>query len=243
MPRRYLSRRRYASRPRKYPGTTRRVRSGPGRETPQYTYSRVTKKLVHVHPVVSVVANLPASNDSAVSMTLLNGISLGNTLGQRSSNRLQMRSLVLSYGANFDFSQANYHHSNMRIALVYDKECRTSGTPPTFTDIFDSADVLSQPRLESRDRFEILWMQDLNGSRSPVWNGTSVQYYGPSGEGVRRVVIPVNRSTVFDVGATTGNYSDITRGALLLLVLNALGYTGNSNMLYFSYRLTFDDVE
>lgn len=243
MPRRFSSRRRYSSRLRKYPGTTRRYRASAGRETPQYTYSRVTKKLVHVHPVVSSVLSVPATNDASNSLVLLNGITLGNTLGQRSSNRFHMRNLVLSYGPNFEYSASNFHHSNMRVVIVYDKECRTSGTPPTVLDMFDSADILSQPRLETRDRFDILWMQDLNGSRTPVWNGTSIQFHGPTGEAVRRVIIPINRTTVFDVSATGGAYSDMTRGALFLLCLNANPYNANSNQLFYSFRLTFDDVE
>lgn len=244
MPRRFSSRRRYSSRVRKYAGSTRRVRPAAGRETPQYTYSRVTKKLVHVFPVISNVLTLAASNDSTQSIALLNGVTLGNTLGQRSSNRMQMRNLVMSYGPNFDYSQPTFHHSNMRLVLVYDKECRTSGTPPLITDVFDNADILSQPRLESRDRFEILWMQDLSGARTPVWNGTGVTFYGPTGEAVRRVIIPINRPTMFDVSATGGAYADMTRGALLLLCLNATAYSAaTSNVLFYSYRLTFDDVE
>lgn len=240
MPRRYYSRRRRV--PRKYPGNSRRFTRSSGRETPYYTYSRVSKKLVHVHPIPSTVQSTYAnSGDTNNNSIHLNDISLGNGIHQRSSNRIFMRNLVLNLAVDFD-PMDNIHHATIRFVLVYDKECR-GGARPLTTDILDQADPMSMPRIETRDRFDILWMYDWRYDRAPVWNGTAIVYGGGNGEGIHRFIIPVNRSTVYEVSASTGFYSDTMRGGLVLYCVLARPFNATTNpRVYYTVRLTYDDI-
>ena len=240
MPRRYYSRRRRV--PRKYPGNARRFTRSSGRETPYYSYSRVSKKLVHVHPIPSIVqstyANAGATSQNSMH---LNDISLGNGIMQRSSNRIYMRNLVLNLGVDFD-PVDNVHHSTIRFILVYDKECR-GGTRPLTTDILDQGDPMSMPRIETRDRYDILWMYDWRNDRAPVWNGSAIVYAGGTGEGIHRFIIPVNRSTVYEVSATTGFYADTMRGGLVLYCVFGRAFNATTNpRVYYTVRLTYDDI-
>ena len=215
MPRRYYSRRRRI--PRKYPGNARRyARSSSGRETPYYSYSRVSRKLVHVFPIPSNVQSVFANQgDTSQNSIHCNDVALGNAINQRSSNRIYMRNLVLNLSIDFDSTINTMHHATVRLILVYDKECR-GGARPLTTDILDQADPMSMPRIETRDRYDILWMYDWRLSKTPIWTGSAVAYAGGAGEGIHRFIIPVNRSTVYEVSATTGLYSDIMRGGLIL---------------------------
>ena len=241
MPRRYYSRRRRI--PRKYPGNARRyTRSSAGRETPYYSYSRVSKKLVHVFPIPSLTQSVNANaGDTGQNSIHLNDIALGNAINQRSSNRIYMRNLVLNLAVDFDMTAA-IHHATVRFILVYDKECR-GGTRPATTDIIDQADPMSMPRIETRDRYDILWMYDWRCDKMPVWNGSAILYGGGTGEGIRRFIIPVSRSTVYEVSATSGYYADTMRGGLVLYCVFGQPYNATTNpRVYYTVRLTYDDI-
>lgn len=197
-----------------------------------------------MYPIPANVLTMHPNNDNAsFGSVMLNHITVGSSLQQRSSNRIFMRNVVLNLGVDFDPIPQSNHHATVRLALVYDKECRTSGALPWITDVFDSADPLSQTKIEARDRFDILWLFDWSNNRTPFWNGSSVQYAGGNGEGTKRFVIPIKRTTIFDLAATGGAYADVTRGALIFMALYPAGYSATfSPRVYYTYRITFDDI-
>lgn len=233
------------SRRRTIAGSTRKVKRGSSRDFPVYSYAPVQRKLVHVTPLVTTVQTLYINRaDNQATYPWIAPLGLvpeGSGIDARKGNRILMRSLIL----NTAFSQSNAtnnHHLRLRLSVVYDSD--PTGVVPGVSDIFDSYDPLTFPRLETRTRFQILYLREVDMENMSVINSSNAILYSP-GVGTEphfRVDIPINRSMVYKPSAGTATLADITRGALYLCV-SAFDLAGAGNaQLRYSHRITFDDI-
>lgn len=224
-------------------GNTRRVRRGSTRDIPVYRRPGITRKLVHVSPLVSGANQLNCNNGSNQAsypwIAPLCLVAEGSGIDSRRGDRIYMRSLILNVA--FNANTFVDHHCRIRLAVVYDTD--PTGTVPLVTDIFDSTDPLSFPRLETRSRFQIMYMREIDMEYMPVVISNVVTYRAGVGtEPHFRLDIPINRMMQYKPTAATGTLADITKGALYLCVSSPVLPDGGPPILHYSHRVTFDDL-
>lgn len=211
-------------------GATRRVRSSVGREVPLYLPSRRVASEAHVATSAAVTNPFGISGTGRV--TLINSIARGTALTERLSSRIAMQMLQIRGRCSVNTAPAVSFASGS-FMVVYDRS-PTGVTLPTFNEIFDTADIFSFQRLETRDRFQILYRFNV-----------SLEGGGPTAitaDSVRNVDLAINmgqRETTFTTASTTGNYADMRTGALYFLDIGS-SITATDNLLYqLQFRLVF----
>lgn len=94
-----------------------------------------------------------AASTSTASVTLLNGIAVGNTAGTRVGRGVQMKSLQFrsncSQASGFTAGQVLH-----RILIVYDKQ--TNGLAPLATDVMESDNFYGYMNLNNSKRFVVI---------------------------------------------------------------------------------------
>jgi len=246
-PQRYRRRRyRSASRPasRGTPGTFRQFRRASGRDIPSYSYVRGScKKLVHLWPITPGLVQLTASNVSTAATSFhLNQFVRGDGLDMRHANKTLVRYLYMRCNVYTNtYTVTSSFLTNARMVVVWDRECR--GLAPVFTDIFDSYSTTAFPRVEFRERFQILYDRNFDGGTPTisVWNGSNFQL---GFHKMFNIKIPVDRMTVWAPSSTGGAVSDIEKGSLYVFFIAPSAYGATSHLtLSFIPKVTFDDYE
>lgn len=106
--------------------------------------------------------------------------------------------------------------------LVYDLAPR--GAYPAFLDIFATAEALTLQRVDTRDRFQILWRYN----RSSTGPTTPTPTYDPTATGCVSDLVQINRPCVYD-GSGSGDIANITTGALYFI---SIGTGANDAPIY-----------
>lgn len=207
-------RRSYSRRPGAVAGVRRVRASGIVRNVPFYIRQGGATVEAHAHTIGSAAPVALACN-STPGVFLLNGIAQGESVTEREGSRLTMKSLHLV--GNFYSTIADT--SLVGFALVYDKSPR--GALPLFTDIFENSvnPVAAFQRLESRDRFQILFRKEvvLSGTYTAADERSSIPF---------DMKMALNRTSAFEVGNTTGTIADFTYGALYLVTFGDSAVAG-----------------
>jgi len=223
------SRRRYSSGSRSAPVGFYTAGRGLTRQVPLYTGGKGSKG-VETHAVDTILSNV---NPSPIlgSISLVNSIARGTSISERMGTRAQMMNVLVT--GTLGFAQGSTKTRGVFVAyFVYDRSPR--GILPSWTDVFDVAAVNSFQRLDTRDRFEILYRRtwDIEG------NGTT-----PTSDSFVRVELnlPIRRMVSFHSSSVTGAISDIDSGALYLFVLPATSDVSSPTDFGFSmsHRLSF----
>lgn len=242
----YGSRRRYR-RDRGRPQTgIRSVRFATRREIPTYTRPQAyCKKLIHLHPVESpsFIAIEAEPLGSMTSRHHLNAVPQGDGLGNRHANKMLCRMLYINgliTTAQSPLISANEIRP-ARLVVLWDREAR--GLAPVFADVYDTPNVTSFPRVQFRERFQILYEKTFNPSADVGWFNTAGQAAYLTYNRMLKLRIPVNRMTVWTPGATTGSIANVEKGSLYLLFITPAAPGNDSLVFNYEYKLTFEDIE
>jgi len=131
-------------------------------------------------------------------------------------------------------ANANTPQTHVRIILLYDRQ--TNGILPNVTDIVSSATVTSLPQPNNRSRFMVLYDKVHFFTNNQVATVANSAY--PSNPHVlnKKITLKGKKTEFF---GTTGNLSDIDKGALFIL---ALTNNSGSAVVNFDSRIQFFDI-
>jgi len=221
------------------------VRMARRREIPSYTPGRAyCRKLVHMVPLSSAVDNVlqAAGTGTAFSRHHLNVIPQGDGLDMRHANKTMCRMLYINgvvSSTQYPLA-ANFFYEG-KLAVVWDRESR--GLPPSFLDIYDNPQITSFPRLDYRERFQILYEKTYSPEPSVAWYNTNTQAANLYWSQVVKLRIPINRMTIWQTGVTGGTIAEIEKGGLFLIFMSPATVGNPSLSLEYQYKLTFEDLE
>lgn len=244
----YYRRRRYGSSRYSYgvSGSLRYVRRSAGRDVPLYLPPRVRRySEVHAYPSDDSTVLDPIIFSLTGAITHINPIARGDGLGERDADRVYMMRLILrgtveaSTGAGLSSSprQAGV------MMIVYDRQ--PNGALPAITDILDTATYNSLQRLDTRDRFSIMYRQMIALEAPFVYNGTSL-VNNVSADSIRTIDlnIPIYRPSVYTTSQTSGAIANVKTGALYAIFLSQLDQaTFNTPIARLNYRISFSDSQ
>lgn len=193
---------------------------------------------------------LAAAGSPSASAVFLNNIVQGTAIDQRSGSMVYMRNLmirgviqprmIIQASTQVGVYAANYPYGE--ILLVYDREPdQHLTTVPPLSDILEQGTNMSSPqRLDTRDRFDILFRKKL----SFLVDGTSDSMYYSRGNWID-MKIPINRSCTFAAGATApANPGLVRKGTLLIYFLSFLPNTlGHAPVFQGYMKLSFTDMD
>lgn len=240
------------------PGSLRRVRRGGVRDQAIYAYGCAARKLMHFVPSQSYAATRVFFNSGNVfrpaaggNLLLLNGIAQGTGIDQRQLDKVYMKTLTLRmwFQPGTEFTGTGSRGYPYLLLLVYDTQLRTGGggtTPPTIADIVDNTYALANQRIDTRERFQILYRKVINANAFPYWNGTALAYspYHPSADKMYQLKIPINRMTTYHQNGTDDSYESINRGSLILYCVSEFVAAESTNShLSVVPRLSYIDYD
>jgi hypothetical protein len=97
---------------------------------------------------------LSFSIPAAGSVSLISTIGSGSDWNERIGRLINYHSLQMKYYLN---KSIGHDATTITVSVVYDKQ--TNGVVPSFTDIFQNADVNSFIKSTNRNRFVVLWQR------------------------------------------------------------------------------------
>lgn len=167
---------------------------------------RLARRDIHYNDVTS-----SASVGTTGTVVLLNGITGGDNLNNRTGNTIYCQSLM----GRFKYTNAD-SSNEFRTMLIYDN--RPTLALPTMTDIFEvpSDPINSLLRINNTDRFKIIkeWYNVTDADDPNRW--AWVKGSNPN----RSMKLPkYNQYTKFD-GTVSGGIGNIVRGALYLVLIS-----------------------
>jgi len=184
-------------------GTTRYQSVKLGRDLPLYVPKlRQTASEMHYHDY-PLLQWTPAKPGGILEQ--FNDIGLGTSITQRLGSRVTQLSLQMRGECKSTAANANYH----AMIIVYDR--MPTGVLPVITDIFDSDDVASFQRADTRDRFQFLHRRDFKTD-------------GTTDETASHLInqrLAFRLQSSFATGATGGGMADIKTGALYFVLLTS----------------------
>jgi len=260
--RRYVSRsrpRRRSSSRAKPTSTTVVARRSARHELPTYSYGCAAKKLMHFVPksmptaltgYYALRANTgnafppDPSNSTFGNCYFFNGIAQGTGLDERALTKVMMKNLLLRYWlvGGTDVLVDPQRMELYSMMVVYDNEPPIGSTPPPVTDILDSAEPLSFQRIDSRDRFHIVFRKTLKITPWPI-NTTTYAGGGLGNATHGELKIPVNKLATYFVGDPSASFTAVNRGSLVLYILGQSAAGGGNSTLYIYPRMSFSDLE
>lgn len=99
-------------------------------------------------------AGTSTSPDTTASITCLTGMAQGSSEITRHGNSIKLEQLYLKGTLTTDYSNAPYEI--IRIAIVRDTD-NNQGTAPTYTEIFENAQINAMINKDHSKRFKLLW--------------------------------------------------------------------------------------
>lgn len=212
------------------PGNFRRLPLSSGREVPLYAPKTSVYQEMHAYPPAGD-SSLIDQQSGPTAVYHINGIPKGNDISQRTGNRIRMVSLQVKGVVRPASGGSALPLQRMLLAFVYDFQ--PSGALPAATDIYDFADPFSLQRLDTRERFFILFQQLYT---CEITN-TGGSYTSASVHDVA-LDIPIRKDASWGSPNTSGAISGATGGALYCLLL-ASGNANASPIVDFRFRLQF----
>lgn len=172
--------------------------------------------------------------DSAASSTnVLSSMAQGDTNITRNGNSIALKSIHLRLDLQFDPTTAP--NEVMRISLVLDKD-NNSGSAPTYTDVYESLNVLAHRNKLTTGRFDVL--KDFT---VPCETNKATQFFefyhafpmmrNQNGNKTR------SEHCYFD--GATGN--DYTRGHLFLIIVGNTATASTTSTVYGRARMRYYD--
>lgn len=225
-------------------GSNRFVRRSAGRDVPLYLPPRPRRFAeVHAYPSGDSGVLDPVTFALTGSITHLNPIARGDSLEEREGDRCYMMRLILrgtveaTTGAGLSSSprQAGV------LMVVYDRQ--PLGALPVITDILDTATYNSLQRLDTRDRFSIMYRQMIALEAPLLYNGTTL-VNNVSSDSIRTIDlnIPIYRAAVYTTTQTSGAIANVKTGALYAIFLSQLDQaTFNTLVARLNFRISFSD--
>lgn len=182
----------------------------------------------------SDVAAAAYAVDTVGSVTLLNGVAVGDDATNRDGRQIFNRSVHVQGILNPVDANTNNHFA--RIMVVWDSQ-PNSGTIASITDILAAQTSISNTNLNNRERFTIL--RDWKTAMGAV-DSTATQTYAAAPT-VAKVDMFINlKGVTTTYSGTTGVIGSIATGALLLVTLGSTG-VGFGSAAFLSSRLRFSD--
>lgn len=163
------------------------------------------------------------SPTSGGSMTLLNGMTQGDTASSREGNSIRMKSLDLRFYLTNNSTAVN---TNTRVMLVHDKQ--PNGSTALVTDVLATNNVVSPRNLDNRKRFKVIYDRTFSLSTAGPSNLNSAFYKKD-----------FNQHVAFYNASNAGTIADISTGALFLLLLSDQAV--NAPTINYYFRLRFID--
>lgn len=207
-------------------GATRYRVASVGREVPLYLRpGKAAPMEAHVFDHVSSITSFGAAGTGLVEH--LNEIAEGTAINNRLSNRCTLRNLLIRGQVRANLST---QPTSGVLMIVYDRQ--PQGALPAYTDIMDAATVLSYQRLDSRDRFQILWRWSRIFEPYTTSNSDTTQFLDMNldlGE----------RECVYATTATTGTIADCKQGALYLVTVGDQAVLANNFAASIGFRIVF----
>ena len=168
-------------------------------------------------------------------VALVNGVAQGTDFNQRIGRKSMMKSIIFN-GNVFNLSTASLNAFNgayCRLVIVYDTQ-PNSGTIPSGTDIFATADPNSPLNLNNRDRFQVL--MDVRKQVSAfLMSATPGLATGNPSNAYFKKYKKCNKETVFS--GTANTIGSISTGAVYLC------FIADAQVAAFDYyiRIRFTD--
>lgn len=205
------------------PGATGRYVAGVGREVPLYLPSRRSRTEAHIAEVLPIDVQVNTTG----SLQFLNTVPTGTSLYAREGQRITMTQLQIRGFIRVDAATT---YAAGSLLIVYDKAPR--GALPVPTDILDLATTQSFQKLDTRDRFEILFRKNY----SLEGNNTTV-----TADSFRNIdeVVYMNRSATYTLSGAGGTIADISYGALYAFWIGNVGAGTNDLIAHVGYRTVF----
>jgi len=226
-------------------GQTKRVNKGASRNAAIYAYQppRIAlRKLIHLLggngqlKVNSGNIVFPSSNSSMVS---LNSCVQGDGLFARHANKIYMKDLLLSWGHGGTVSSSVPF--TYGCIVVYDRESR--GSAPLINDILINSDPIAQQNPVPRDRYDILYRKTYTCAPEYCWNGAQMfPQIGISWGKTFAEKISIERMTTYSA-SISNDYLEILKGGLWVYFFGPSAPGASNPNIYFTYQLTFIDVE
>lgn len=188
-------------------GSSRNAYARIGREVPLYLPPHGLSSLNEAHYLDTSSGAMSFNTTGGI--VHLNAIALGDDILQRHANRIMMFSVhvigQVQVGATSVIPQGFW-------SIVYDRQ--PQGALPAITDIYATASTNTFQRMDTRDRFSILYRQhfQLEG------NATT-----PTADSLRRVdrIIHMRRQAAYTTGETSGDIQYVKTGGLYLVWLSS----------------------
>lgn len=224
-----------------------RVRRAVGREVPLLERpSRTAVEMKYFPPVANTNTTVFAGG-----IRIIPQISQGTGVGERIGNRIAMKRLLIrgSLVPYLDFTGSSTttvenYTPELAFHVVYDRSPGT--TIPDVHDIFDTNDVHAMQRMDSRDRFYILYSKRQEwGFSQNVTPGTVTNSYTMSANGPVMIPIsldlPIYRPCSFREGGLGTSYGDFREGVLFIVCTGLVPPVGSPRFVG-RVRLTYSDV-
>lgn len=167
------------------------------------------------------------ATNTAGTIQLINGVTLGNDITNRVGRQVELRSVQLK-GEVYCTLGGGVDQFN-RVMIVYDRQ--TNGAALTILDVLTSVSPVSLRNLNNRKRFKILMDKLLyNNASGEPGSAQPIEYY-------RKLRHPVefNANTFADV-------RDIQSGSLYVITIGSVVAGATAGNLFFSSRVRFTDV-
>lgn len=205
------------------PGSMRYYRgTAIGRDTPLYLRPRYSHTEAHVVQTPQAAFYLNATGG----IGQINVVDQGDALSNRLATRIYMKDLMFRF-AMTNLSQGT---SSCTFAIVYDRQ--PLGVLPAISDIFDAPNVQSFQRLDTRDRFQVLYRKDMS------FDGNSTMPTPSMGQ-ILTAVVPIGRSTTYTVGVASGAIANVKTGALYFVYFGTGVSTNDTVIGSGTFRLVF----
>lgn len=230
-------------------GTNRFVRRSYGRDIPLYLPPRPRRYAeVHAFPQAEATTLHDVRFTNTGSITHLNVVGKGDSLGERQGDRIFMlRILLRGFFRAYNPGTEQPIRNQIQVGtfmLVWDRQ--PTGALPLLTDILDTAEVSGLQRMDTRDRFFILYRYQFQVEFALLYNAAT-SAYDPvaTADSVRNVDwnIPVYRPAVYATSESSGAIANVRTGALYAVFVGGdptAVYTPSASL---HYRISFSDSQ
>lgn len=186
-------------------------------------------KFAEVDSTGAIAFGVPATGATgALSIVLLNGLSLGTAAQTRVGRKINMRSIMMRAYFN---AAATTTSGFVRVMLVYDRQA--NGTAPTAADILAQGGtpfITSINNLDNRERFLVIHDKTRYLSAGSAVSDTNAIYY----KKYKRLAL----ETTYNSGSS-GTVGDINTGAMYLVVFTSCGIANVNARI--TTRIRFSD--
>lgn len=198
-------------------------------------------------PTADVMYPILINNAGTNYCQALNLVSRGTDFNTRIGNSIAMKKLELHYWLWYN-GNTTIQPDTIRVAVVYDAS-PNAVTGVKWSDVFQDVDsngtTIDGPTVginwKNRERFTVL-MNNMHHLSLVNAAGTVTSLQDYSKPTYVREFVTIDRKTIYGANSGLAVAADINQGALWLLTQGTFPAGTNGYNLYFSSRVTFNDI-